>query len=82
MRALDAVRRQQAGIRHGLVEVFADRQRIPDAAPSCRKHGTRIVGEISRISARAEGSSGAIVFSSNGRPENLVISQPRSDQDE
>src|SRR5262249_28514046 len=51
-------------------------------APSCRRHGTRMVGEINKISARAEGSSGAMTISSNGSPENLVSSQPRSDQDE
>src|SRR6266404_2460526 len=36
----------------------------------------------SRISARAEASSGAVTISSNSSPENLVSSQPRSDQDE
>src|ERR1700732_4922241 len=51
-------------------------------APSCRRHGTRIDDDNSRISARAEASSGAVMTSSNGNPENLVNSQPRSDQDE
>src|ERR1700688_2734775 len=51
-------------------------------APSCRRHGTRIEDDSSRISARAEASSGAVMTSSNGSPENLVSSQPRSDQDE
>ena len=51
-------------------------------APSCRKHGTRMVGDSSRISARADGSSGAVTISSNSSPENRVSSQPRSDQDE
>src|ERR1700759_283093 len=51
-------------------------------APSCRRQGTRMVGDSSRISARAEASSGDVVTSSNGSPENLVNSQPRKDQDE
>jgi hypothetical protein len=41
-----------------------------------------MVGDSNRISARAEGSSGATVTSSNLSPENLVNSQPRNDQDE
>src|SRR3984885_8891063 len=51
-------------------------------APSCRRQGTRIDDDNSRISARAEASSGAVTTSSNSSPENLVSSQPRSDQDE
>src|ERR1700742_77053 len=51
-------------------------------APSCRRHGTRIDDDSSRISARADASSGAVTTSSNSSPENLVSSQPRSDQDE
>ncbi len=51
-------------------------------APSWRRHGTRIEDDSSRISARAEASSGAVTISSNSSPENLVSSQPRSDQDE
>src|ERR1700709_2627296 len=51
-------------------------------APSCRRHGTRIDDDSSRISARADASSGAVTISSNSRPENLVSSQPRSDHDE
>src|ERR1700722_613556 len=51
-------------------------------APSCRKHGTRMEDDNSRISARAEASSGAVTISSNSSPENLVSSQPRSDHDE
>src|ERR1700710_1910466 len=51
-------------------------------APSCRRHGTRIDDDSKRISALAEASSGAVTISSNSRPENLVSSQPRNDQDE
>src|ERR1700716_2704955 len=51
-------------------------------APSCRRHGTRIDDDSSRISARAEGSSGAGMILLHSRPENLVSSQPRSDHDE
>src|ERR1700720_2903525 len=51
-------------------------------APSWRRHGTRMEGEKSSISARADGSSGAVMISSNSSPENLVRSQPRSDHDE
>src|SRR6266478_8665900 len=51
-------------------------------APSCRRHGTRIDDDSKRISARAEASSGAVMISSKSSPENLVKSQPRSDQDE
>ena len=51
-------------------------------APSWRRHGTRIDDDSSRISARADASSGAVTISSNSRPENFVSSQPRSDQDE
>src|ERR1700716_2565399 len=51
-------------------------------APSCRRHGTRIDDDSSRISARADASSGAVTTSSNGSPENLVNSQPRNDHDE
>ena len=51
-------------------------------APSWRRQGTRIDDDSSRISARADASSGAVMTSSNSRPENLVSSQPRSDQDE
>src|SRR3954469_7526970 len=51
-------------------------------APSWRRHGTRIDDDSSRISAFAEGSSGAVTISSNSSPENLVSSQPRSDHDE
>src|SRR3977135_541302 len=51
-------------------------------APSCRRHGTRIDDDSSRISARAEASSGAVTISSNSSPENLVSSQPRTDHDE
>src|SRR5207302_4790770 len=51
-------------------------------APSCRRHGTRIDDDSSRISARAEASLGAVTTSSNSSPENFVNNQPRSDQDE
>ena len=51
-------------------------------APSCRRQGTRIDDDSSRISARAEASSGAVTTSSNSSPENFVSSQPRSDHDE
>src|SRR6185295_8158526 len=51
-------------------------------APSWRRQGTRIDDDSSRISARADASSGAVTISSNSRPENFVNSQPRSDQDE
>src|ERR1700681_392151 len=51
-------------------------------APSWRRQGTRIDDDSSRISARAEASSGAVTISSNSSPENLVSSQPRSDHDE
>src|SRR3954470_11964200 len=50
--------------------------------PSCRRHGTRIDDDSSKISARADASSGAVTTSSNSSPENLVKSQPRSDHDE
>src|SRR5512139_3839353 len=51
-------------------------------APSCRRHGTRIDDDSSRISARAEASSGAVTISSKSSPENFVTNHPRSDQDE
>ena len=51
-------------------------------APSWRRHGTRIEDDSSRISARADASSGAVTASSNSIPENFANSQPRSDQDE
>src|SRR6201989_777316 len=51
-------------------------------APSCRRHGTRIDDDSSRISARADASSGAVTTFSLGRPENFASSQPRSDHDE
>src|SRR6195256_7086580 len=51
-------------------------------APSCRRHGTNIDDDSSRISARAGASPGAGRTSSNSSPENLVSSQPRSDHDE
>src|SRR4051794_17353482 len=51
-------------------------------APSWRRHGTRIEDDSNRISARADGSSGAVVTSSNSSPENFASSQPRSDHDE
>src|SRR6202035_5338122 len=51
-------------------------------APSCRKHGTRMEDDRSRISAFAEASSGEVTISSNSSPENLASSQPRSDHDE
>src|SRR6202790_4483951 len=51
-------------------------------APSCRRQGTRIEDDNSRISARADASSGAGTTSSNSSPENLVNSQPRNDHDE
>ena len=51
-------------------------------APSWRRHGTRIEDDSSRISARADASSGAVTTSSNSIPENFANSQPRSDQDE
>src|SRR5450432_872252 len=51
-------------------------------APSWRRQGTRIDDDSSRISARADGSSGAVTISSNSSPENFVNSQPRSDHDE
>src|SRR3981189_1970616 len=51
-------------------------------APSWRRHGTRIDDDSSRISARADASSGEVTISSNSRPENFVSSQPRSDHDE
>jgi hypothetical protein len=38
--------------------------------------------DSSRISARAEASSGEVTISSNSSPENLVSSQPRSDHEE
>src|ERR1700709_1508538 len=51
-------------------------------APSCRRHGTRIDDDSSRISALAEASSGEVRISSNSSPENLASSQPASDHDE
>src|SRR6266478_4709257 len=51
-------------------------------APSWRRQGTRMDEDSSRISARADGSSGAVTISSNSSPENLVSSQPRSDHEE
>src|ERR1700731_1866704 len=51
-------------------------------APSWGRHGTRMEEESSSISARADGSSGAVMISPNSSPENLVRSQPRSDHDE
>src|ERR1700733_9278200 len=51
-------------------------------APSWRRHGTRMDDESSRISARAEASSGEVTISSNSSPENLVSNQPRSDHEE
>src|SRR3954447_20467218 len=51
-------------------------------ALSCRRQGTKIDDDSSRISARADASSGAVTISSNSSPENLVKSQPRSDHDE
>src|ERR1700753_3165265 len=51
-------------------------------APSCRRQGIRIDDDSSRISARADASSGAVTTSSNSSPENLVSSQPSSDQDQ
>src|ERR1700733_10098592 len=51
-------------------------------APSCRRHGTRIDDDNSRISARAEASSGEVTTSSNSSPENLVNSQPRTNHEE
>src|ERR1043166_7345894 len=51
-------------------------------APSCRRQGTRMEDDNSRISALAEASSGAVTISSNSRPENFVSSQPRKDHDE
>src|SRR3954469_22413417 len=51
-------------------------------APSWRRHGTRIEDDSSRISARADASSGAVTISSKSSPENFVSSQPRIDQDE
>src|ERR1700750_50888 len=51
-------------------------------AQSWRRQGTRIDDDSSRISARADASSGAVTISSNSSPENLVSSHPRSDQDE
>src|SRR3954447_5419679 len=51
-------------------------------APSCRRQGTRIDDDNSRISALAEASSGAVMISSNSRPENLASNQPRSDHEE
>src|SRR5580692_444958 len=51
-------------------------------APSWRRHGTRMDDDSSRISARAEASSGEVTISSNSSPENLVSNQPRSDHEE
>src|SRR6202789_428927 len=51
-------------------------------APSWRRHGTRMDDDNSKISARAEASSGEVTISSNSSPENLVNSQPRSDHEE
>src|SRR4029078_8798499 len=51
-------------------------------AASWRRHGTRVDDDSSRISARAEASSGEVTISSKSSPENFVNSQPRSDQDE
>src|SRR5260370_11307731 len=51
-------------------------------APSCRRQGTRIDDDSSRISARAEASSGAVMISSNSSPENFVSNQPRNDHHE
>src|SRR6266850_3352230 len=51
-------------------------------APSWRRQGTKIEDDSSRISARADASSGEVMISSNSSPENRVKSQPRSDHDE
>ncbi len=51
-------------------------------APSCERQGTRIDGASSSSSLRASASSGDTITSSNRRPENFAISQPRSDHDE
>src|SRR5882757_1488283 len=51
-------------------------------APSCRRQGTRMDDDSSRISALAEASSGAVTISSNSSPENLVSNHPLKDHDE
>ncbi|RWA51024.1 hypothetical protein AU476_26275 [Cupriavidus sp. UYMSc13B] len=50
--------------------------------PWWRRHGTRIDGDSSRISARAAASSGGTSTSSNSRPAKRASSQPRSDHEE
>ena len=51
-------------------------------APSCDSRGTSTEGESSSSSARFSGSVIGTTTSSNGSPDILVRSQPRSDQDE
>src|SRR5205807_3768464 len=45
------------------------------SAPSCLRHGTKIEEDSSKISARADASSGPTITSSKSRPANLASSQ-------
>ena len=51
-------------------------------SPSWRSAGTSMEGDSSSSSARTRGSLGGMIRSAKSRPENFVISQPRSDHDE
>src|SRR3982074_1133319 len=51
-------------------------------APSCRRHGTSIDDDSSRISDFAEASSGEGTFLSHSPPDKLRSSHPHSDHDE
>ena len=79
-RAFD-VGRQQAGLGLDFVEVFGNRQRVPDldAVVLQRGHQHGLL-DSSSISAFMDGSSGGITFSVKSRPASLAVSQPRKAQ--
>ena len=83
MRPHRAVGRQQPGLRRDLVQIFGDRQRVPDR----RRRRASAAAPAPRATAAAapaarRGSSRSTGCSSKSSPAMRQSSQPRSDQEE
>jgi hypothetical protein len=80
-RARGAIPRDEAGVRLELVEVFGDRERVPDLHAVVLEAGDEKRGREQQQLRPRGGSSLEVSFSAKSRPAILQSNQPRSDQD-
>ena len=81
MRAAARVLRQQPGVGQDLVEVFGDRQRVPDLDAVMGEAGHQERGRQQQQLGAGGGVVAPTVCSAKSSPAILHNSQPRSDQE-